>query len=835
MDISASGDGIIGKGENKEINFALGRYDYDVMWKARKALVELRALFSPLELSMAATLFEQEIELLKFQSRAKRGDLLTEHLKLIKDFKEDAEALLETYPRLSTWGQTWVRPHPDLIAHHYKEAGLGMLKAPADIVRGLGRDTILESPLPLIPTRLVGSMVLGIYHGLIDIPDEVLGITTGGAYGSYGETLGRQTLNTAIVVIPVIKGFRAYRARSGGEAAPFEIPDTLPEVWPTRPGGVPASGLSGMYPGLSPRGQAGVRPHQTAVLVLKPVKSSLRSSFETPLQSAVLPKTNPLSQLASDLFPETASSVFSQPYWATLLLLDQGSPEIIDPAVLLERENVVGDPAVLDQKEKPVFVRITRRDVDGSEIVVFVGWVTQEQYESLKNSPYTIAIASGATPQNSSDPTDYRGVLFPQASADQGGSEISGNSGAEKKYDESEYTIFFNHSLSRTLIMVFLRLIRKNHKEQIPEEISHLFSALDATASNPLWTKSQKIKPSPDLLARTRQELTNFLFSQFNLLPRLPKTSGVDRAHLKQLCEEVWGIHMTDLEFKEVAWLARLSDVKRTVIFDKSIEPIVLQWRGFWKRPKAVMQWTKQTVSPSGQSLKSAEMIRWGEALLPEVFNDTQDAFRVFRKAYMLVKRQDGRGFLIVHIPNTTVASEMATHVQIVETGQRIPLIRKSHLEVKNILVADLIIPLEDYPFIQLVFERDTEMLSNLYVDLITGKVFTLPEGGTWQDIMKEPMLDMFRAEETRYESPLFQIIDRYLTSIGELSGIDIRNFSVVNLSYLGHGIFTYRFKIYDFSWGRFVSNSPEIDFIIDMKNRNKPKILECSSKNMPK
>ena len=450
LDISASGDAIIGKGENKEIDFALGSYHPEVMWKARKALVELRAIFSALELSMAAALFENEIELLHFQSRTKRGDLLTEHLQLIKDFKADADALQKEIYEFNK-----VETKPNLIAHHYKEMGLGVLKGGADIVRGLGRDTLLESPLPLIPTRLAGSMIVGIYHGIIHIPDEIGGIITGGAYGSYGETLGRQTLNTGIVVIPIVKGFKAYRAspggaRSGGEAMPFEIPDTLPEVWPTRPGGVPSSGVRSSQ-GIS---WTKTSPTQTAVLVLKPVRSSLKSSFEAPLQTAALPKTNPLSQLAADLFPQTAPSVFSKPYLATLLLLDQELHET--------RENVVGDPVILDQKEKLVFVRITRRDVNGDEIVVFVGWVTQEQYKRLKNSSYTIALASGEASGKASGQTPTPNSTDFRAQSDSSGSNTEGQAGYNNDYNDYLTKLIHaldNHHIPIQAVKAFLTRI----------------------------------------------------------------------------------------------------------------------------------------------------------------------------------------------------------------------------------------------------------------------------------------------------------------------------------------------------------------------------------------
>ena len=158
------------------------KYDLTIREKAKEAMVKLAPYLNNEDLQICS-------EFLKY---------INADNKLIATVDKEVES--------RTKGGKQLQPDVSVIWKNYKDAGLAVLKTPIKMSEGFGR-MVVDSP-GKAPTRIVAGMVTGIYHAVVDIPDEIAGLATAGNYGSMGEPLGAQVTNTVLTLAPIVKAIK---------------------------------------------------------------------------------------------------------------------------------------------------------------------------------------------------------------------------------------------------------------------------------------------------------------------------------------------------------------------------------------------------------------------------------------------------------------------------------------------------------------------------------------------------------------------------------------------------------------------------------------------------
>ena len=296
--------------------------------------------------------------------------------------------------------------------------------------------------------------------------------------------------------------------------------------------------------------------------------------------------------------------------------------------------------------------------------------------------------------------------------------------------------------------------------------------------------------------------------------------------------EENLDISLTEDEFLKLSYLMKLSSDARSKIFQE-VSTLILQksLRSFDVFTQAEL-WRRKTLHLllSLSEAKKHGMIK-GRVMKWRVKKAGDNG--VISTTYLLVEHADGITFTVVCIPKTAVLDEMPTHVRITETGDILPLVRLSYPDRPFIFAADLTLSPQDYRFINLVFLREPQAFSSVFVDLRETKVF-LPLTSAWIDVMADPMVTLFREELASPDSPLSRLVQDYFDSIRD-PRIKIESLKESELTFLGYGRFRYSLQRYNSEKEAFYADSPKVVLIVDMTKRSKPKILTHSIENLPK
>jgi hypothetical protein len=134
------------------------------------------------------------------------------------------------------------------ISTHYKHALNGFVETPVKMGKGLAALIKDGNPVNRTP-RFIVAACSAFIQGITDIPAEIGGLSTGGAYGLFGNDLGASVGNTALIALPFVKfakGLRATKALGRGD---FSRPNT------SLPSCLPAGSVAGERVGVRGAGQ----------------------------------------------------------------------------------------------------------------------------------------------------------------------------------------------------------------------------------------------------------------------------------------------------------------------------------------------------------------------------------------------------------------------------------------------------------------------------------------------------------------------------------------------------------------------------------------------------
>lgn len=379
--------------------------------------------------------------------------------------------------------------------------------------------------------------------------------------------------------------------------------------------------------------------------------------------------------------------------------------------------------------------------------------------------------------------------------------------------------------LRESLSRVFYRIVRNTEKDVRLSQGGVLRNRLDAAAVHSSWA-SRRAEVPQGLLPGVHPFVSDFLSQELDPLASEIRDLLSKGKPVKEFLEARFGFELKEHEVRALTELFQLSEVERLHEYRLSTASLIERWRKRWLHPTYQRLWQNHDVLLSGEVYSGVGWISWGEKLSPRVINRASEQGSMTTTHLIVKQRQPGL-FTIAHVPNTKNMNEIPTHIRIEETGELLPLMRKPNEVFEYLFVQDLWLSSEAHRYVTVVFQREQQAFSSVVIDLWTGKIFTqIPGRGGWDDVMRGPMLQLFREELLKKESLLAQVIGEELKSLGaRYNRLPVERLMETNLVYQG-GFYRYQLSLFDYERGVFVANPPVVTLTLRFNRLNERPIV---------